>query len=73
MPQFREYSRAEILADGFIHLIGICASITAVALLLAFAIPALNGASVAFSIRNIEDSGNATFAVDSGRAFALMR
>ena len=46
MPQFREYSRAEILADGFIHLIGICASITAVALLLAFAIPALNGASV---------------------------
>ena len=35
--------------------------------------PALNGASVAFSIRNIEDSGNATFAVDIGRAFALMR
>ena len=35
--------------------------------------PALNGASIAFSIRNIEDSGNATFAVDIGRAFALMR
>lgn len=46
VPKFREYSRAEIMADGFIHLIGICASITAVALLLAFAVPALNVTSV---------------------------
>ncbi|WP_334195146.1 hypothetical protein [Pararhodobacter sp.] len=35
--------------------------------------PALGGTSVAFSVRNLEESGNATFAVDIGRAFALMR
>lgn len=35
--------------------------------------PMLAGTSVAFSFRNLEDSGNATFAVDIGRAFALMR
>lgn len=46
MPEFREYSRAEVLADGFIHTVGICASITAAALMLCFALPALNGVSV---------------------------
>ncbi len=46
MSQFREYTRAEILADGFIHAVGIGVSITAVALLLAFAVPTLHPSSV---------------------------
>lgn len=42
---YPDYSRAERIADGIIHAIGITASLVAVALLLAFAFPSLSATS----------------------------
>lgn len=41
----REYSRAEIMADGAVHLAGIVASLIAVPLLLVFALPRFDAAT----------------------------